>query len=173
METSALLTSQMYFVTVSMLFFHRKDGGRSKASPTVLDSCSVGNGIQGRRSKIKQNQGLLHINHTVVQLLSTLYNLTIYSSLCSWCACVCVCVYFIILFFPSAADPLENVYPVYALSYTWQGDFPCCHPPYTGLRCGAGLFGAQSLCLHSQAVLLQRDIQLAPLWPTFGFDEAL
>lgn len=91
----------MYFVTVSMLFSPRKDGGRSKASPTVLDGCSVGNGVQGRRRRIKQNQGLLHINHTAVQLLSTLYNLTIYSSLCSWCACVRLFVCILSSFFSS------------------------------------------------------------------------
>lgn len=69
-------------------------------------------GIQGTGSQIKQNQQLLHINHTAVQLLRTLYNLTISSSHCSSCACDCVCINVaIFLFPPSSAAPLQKPVP--------------------------------------------------------------
>lgn len=129
-------------------------------------------GIQSRRSQIKQNQGPLHINHTAVQLLSTLCNLTISSSHCSSCAYDCAHRIFLSFYF----HPLGRIHSktcTQLVLWVTQGDFPGCHPPDTGLRRRPGLFRARSLCPHSQAVLLQQDIQLAPLWPTFGFDEAL
>lgn len=155
-----------------MLFATKADGiPRLRLQPLVVA------GIHGRRSQIKQNQGPLHINHAAVQLLSTLYNLTISSSHCSSCACDCahVCVlykFFHLFSFHSRRRMRSKTWTWFMLWVT-QGDFPCCHPPYAVVRRRPSPFGAQSQCLHSQVVLLQRDIQLSPLWPTFGFDEVL
>lgn len=115
--------------TVSMPFATKAEGiQRPRLQPLMLA------GIQGRRSQIKQNQGPLHINHTAVQLLSALYNLTISRSHCSSCAgdCAHVCVVLILTsFFFYDPSPLfggsapKRVRPVYALSYAgWLSRLP-------------------------------------------------